>query len=437
MHPGATDPERAAIAQLLWKADGGSAPTPADVASAVRDLLLTLVDRMCAAGPTVLVLEDLQWADEASLDILGRLQEATRQLPLLLVESCRPAPQSAALTRLATGVSGERDLRLALEPLAEKAVTQLVERVVHARPGPRLLEHLARAGGNPLFVCELVEALQREGHVRTLARHADLVATAEQLPASLATAIEDRFSFLSEETMAVLRMAAVLGVEFSRPYLAALSGCTEAELTAHLAEAGRAGVLAASGDRVQFRHAVLRQALYEAIPAPLRFALHRQAAQAITSTGAGVEVVAEQVLAARDVVDGWVVDWVASAAGRLVYRAPAVAVELFERVRRAGDRAQQDHFECHLAVALAQLGHPGRAIEVARRVAPNATDPEVIGQAYWVLIYTIARMEGPHRPLPSSKTPSTGSARCAGSLACARCTACCWPPTGSTAGPRS
>ena len=74
------------------------------------------------------------------------------------------------------------------------------------------------------------------------------------LPASLAMAIEDRFSFLSEETTAVLRMAAVLGVEFSRPYLAALSGCTEVDLGEHLGEAGRVGILATSGARVRFRH---------------------------------------------------------------------------------------------------------------------------------------------------------------------------------------
>src|SRR5258705_513035 len=96
-----------------------------------------------------------------------------------------------------------------------------------------------------------------------------------------------------------------------------------------------------AGGRLVFRHGLMRQALYEGMPAGLRSALHRQAAQALARAGVPAEQVAEQLPHVLDTADAWVVDWLADAASGLVDRAPQVAVDLLQRVREVvpvGDR---------------------------------------------------------------------------------------------------
>ena len=90
--------------------------------------------------------------------------------------------------------------------------------------------------------------------------------------------------------------------------LASLSGRPALELAEAVMEAYRAGVLVDSGERTVFRHPLIRQVLYEAVPAGLRAALHRQAAQALAEAGVPVERVADQ-LAASGVADSWTVGW--------------------------------------------------------------------------------------------------------------------------------
>src|SRR5207248_6734493 len=95
------------------------------------------------------------------------------------------------------------------------------------------------------------------------------------------------------------------------------------ELAGVVDEAVAAGVLVAAGDRMAFRHGLIRAALYEQIRSPVRRTLHHQAARALAEAGAAVEVVAEQLLAADDGTPGWVVEWLAGgAAAALVTRAP-------------------------------------------------------------------------------------------------------------------
>ena len=120
---------------------------------------------------------------------------------------------------------------------------------------------------------------------------------------------------------------------------AALSGRSALELADAMLAAYRAGVLVDSGERTVFRHPLIRQAVYEAVPAGLRAALHRQAAQALAETGAPVDRVAEQ-LAASGAVDSWTAGWVADQGEALVDRASQPVIDLLTRV--AGQIPQAD-----------------------------------------------------------------------------------------------
>src|SRR6266568_5136007 len=102
------DPARSEVAALLRGEPGGADPgegvgrAGVDPVPAVTERLLALVDRLCAAAPVVLVLDDVQWADEASVAVWHRLARSVTQLPLLLVAACRPGGVSVSLAAAIT-----------------------------------------------------------------------------------------------------------------------------------------------------------------------------------------------------------------------------------------------------------------------------------------------------------------------------------------------
>jgi len=162
------DPRRAAIAGLL-AAPAAGVEDPITVTSdpglrfRVVDAFTDLVEELALAGPLVLGLDDLQWADPSSLLTVGALARRLTDLPVGVIGCLRLSPRVAELDRLA-GVLEAAGARLfTLRPLTGEAVTGLVAQAVAAEPGPRLLAEVAGAAGNPLFVTEVLGALAQEG----------------------------------------------------------------------------------------------------------------------------------------------------------------------------------------------------------------------------------------------------------------------------------
>jgi DNA-binding CsgD family transcriptional regulator/tetratricopeptide (TPR) repeat protein len=217
-----------------------------------------------------------------------------------------------------------------------------------------------------------------------------------EAPASLAAAIADRLGFLSDETAGVLRIAALLGPEFTVTDLVTVTGRGALELVPAVEEGLATGVLSESGMQLTFRHALIRQALSESVPAGLRSALHLQAAQALIAAKASMERIVEQLLATEDFVrlgGGWVLDWMVQEGPRLAYRAPLLAADLMERALEqlpVGD-PYRNQLGGYLITA-AWLG--GRDDEVerrARQVLASTTDTAQKAQVSWTLGYTLAR----------------------------------------------
>ncbi|MFT7840470.1 BTAD domain-containing putative transcriptional regulator [Saccharothrix sp. BKS2] len=305
---------------------------PADPVPVAVDRLLALVDRVCAGGPLLLVIDDLHWADEASVLMWHRLAAATRQLPLLLVAATRPDPGRRELAQLRRGVETRRGHVLLLEPLAVRETEELIGRVVGARPDAVLREVARRTGGNPLYTHEVAHALVRNRAVRVVDGVAEVDRAAiDQVPSSLLGAVDRTLAPVSPATREVLRSAALLGAAFGVDALCAVTGRSALDLVGVLDEAVSATVLVEAGDELAFRHPYLRQALYEGIARPVRAALHRHAAEALAGIGAPVERVAEHLAAEPVPPDEWVVGWLVRHHATVANRAPLIAVDLLRQ----------------------------------------------------------------------------------------------------------
>ncbi|MFG2526106.1 ATP-binding protein [Streptomyces sp. NPDC048527] len=386
------DPRRAETARALKGEEAADGWTmrllSGDPVAAAVEQMLALVDRLCARGPVVLVVEDLHWADEASLVMWRRLCQASVQLPLLVVWTCRPVARRAGLEQLRGEVRAREGVVVSLGPLAEEAVSELAGLVTGCVPGPRLAQRLASAAGNPLYVRELLAAAARVGALQSAERVVELVSGDRVARAlgSLSGVIADRLDVLSAGAREVLRTAALLGPEFSLGDLGTVAAQGPEEMAGRVAEALDAGVLEESGARLRFRHGLLKEVLYEATPMALRAALHQHAAQALIASGAPAERVAELILPALEVTDGWELDWLADNARQLVDRAPEIAAELLEHTLGHTDTTDPRHagLGSQLASACHWLGRDERAEQLARGML-RTDDPERIGQAHWLL----------------------------------------------------
>jgi DNA-binding CsgD family transcriptional regulator len=389
------------MAECLEAVEGvtvGDGSMGGDAVLAGVERMLAVVDRLCAQSPVVLVAEDLQWADEASLLMWYRLSRSVAQLPLLLAGSCRLGSSHDELARLRRGVAERGGSVVDLAPLADREVRQLVGAMAGGRPGTRLAGVVERAGGNPLYARELMDGLMRQQRVLVEGGVAELAgaSAAVRVPVSLAAALEGRIGALPDDAKQVLRWAALLGNEFSMQDLEVVTGRSAGELMKVVDAAVGAGLLAEAGVRLGFRHGLIRQALYERMPAGLRAALHLEAAQLLAGAGAAPERVAAQlvpqgldplsgqlmyVLAGRS-VDEWVVAWLADAAPVLTYSAPEVAAELLRGVLSQLPRGDPRRavLEARLVEALFRLRRFEEAERTGVRLLADDTDPQRVAE---------------------------------------------------------
>src|SRR5947207_426500 len=362
-----------------------------DVPATLAEQLLALVAEQCEVRPTILVVDDLQWADQASVALWGRLAKTAQRVPLLLVGTMRPVPQRDDLLVLRR-VAGEA-ARLQLTGLADEAVTDLVAALAGGRPDGNLMQLAEGAAGNPLYVTELVAALTRSAQLTvTDAGAAELAGGSA--PASLSAAIADRLGFVAGPVRDVLRAAALLGVDFAVSDLAIVLGRGVPDLIPVVDEACAAGVLAESGHGLGFRHPLIRAALYDEMQAPVRTAWHRDAGRALAEAGAPADRVARQMLravggpgGATEPMDEWMLDWLVGTADPLISQAPGVAAELLARAvaRAPAGSARHDWLASRLADALYRIGDLTEAERVANRALEHAVEPDLLVDLHWTL----------------------------------------------------
>jgi predicted ATPase len=243
-------------------------------------------------SPLVVLLDDLQWADPASLDLLRFIGREIAALPILLIATYRTDELTAEhhLALLLPALVREAHAaRLTLRPLEDDAVRVLV----HARyalpegEARRLVAYLQeRAEGNPFFIGELTRALEDAGALRATERGWLLENIAGvRVPLLVRQVIAGRLARLEEEARESLAVAAVIGQEVPYGLWATVSGADEATLLAVVERGRMAHTLDEMPDTmgVRFVHALIRMTLYEDIAPSRRREWHRAAGEALAA----------------------------------------------------------------------------------------------------------------------------------------------------------
>ncbi len=298
------------LADLAERVDGrlrelvAGAAKPYEVAGA---LLAELRDR----APSVVVLEDMHWADEATLDVLTAISRRIYSAPALAIASYRDDEHGRSdQLRLVLGEVVRGPGRVKLDPLSPAAVAEL------ARPhGVDPEELYRRTGGNPFFVTEV------------------LASGGEQLPDTVLDAVLARAARLSNAARSLLDAVAVVPGQIELWLLEALAG----ELIDHLDECLASGILTAVGaNGVAFRHELARQAIDQALGPHRRAALHRVALAAVRAGSRDPARLAHHAEAASD--RGAVLEFAPAAGERAAsLGAHREAAAQFARVLRFGD----------------------------------------------------------------------------------------------------
>ncbi|GEA88090.1 ATP-binding protein [Cellulomonas cellasea] len=297
--PGAEDalgpvPSRAAspVEEELAALLDGARDTPAAPAVVARteELFTALVRRRGDSGPWLLVLDDLHLADEASLAVLYRLAREGAVERALLLATMRPVPRGAELATVVAAWTRAGARYVELRPLAPTAVVELAESRVGAPVGPALRGALATTGGNPRFVADLVQAVQDAGALVPMPPGGVDVAH-DGWVGPLDALVVARLDYLGADVTALLARASVLGSSFVVGDLAELAELPVAHCWRVLRHALAAGVVHARGDRLAFRHDLVRTALYAGLDPAGRRDLHARAARALQEAGAPPAVV--------------------------------------------------------------------------------------------------------------------------------------------------
>lgn len=356
-------------------------------------------DDVARQQPLVLVLEDLHWADQGSLDFLRYPARQLRHSRILLVatyrsdELHRHHPLYALLPVLVRESGAERLDVQRLDAAANRSL--IASRYTLGEDAAARLEGYLQthAEGNPLFALELLRSLEEGGVLRKDDGTWSLGdVTRVHIPSLLRQVIEGRLDRLGAEARGLLQVAAIIGQEVSLDLWQQVTGATDDALVDAL-EQGQASHLvedAASGTAIRFRHALLREALYESVISLRRRGWHRRVAEALAERLAPVpDVVAHHFQQAGDVrAVGWLLE--AARRARMVY-ATATAIDRLEAAlaldeQQGGASGLRGWLLAGLAGLggqFARIGERTRMLDEAKDIAGRTNDAPLLGLVEW------------------------------------------------------
>jgi predicted ATPase len=349
----------AAARALLDRVDGGAGEGSLPVLQGLYRLAVSVSER----GPVVLLVDDLQWCDRASLRFVAYLARRLEGLGVGVLGAVRTGELDVVADLVDPLRHEAGAVVLRPEPLSQDAVGELVSARL-GRAAPLFVTACHRTtSGNPLLLTQLVHALESTG-VPPDASHADLVVAVGSR--AVASMVLLRVRRLPAQVAAVARAAAVLGDGAPLPMVAVLAGLPEPDTAAGLAALARADMVR-DEHPVAFVHPLVREALYQDVSAAERGLAHERAAELLLAAGAADEKVAAHLLLAPPRGDGSRAALLASAARAAAARGAVESAQTY--LRRALDEppagSERDELEAALADLDPDASQVGRKSEAA------------------------------------------------------------------------
>lgn len=329
------------------------------------------LERAALREPLLISVDDMQWADAATLSALGTLPRHLASHPIGWLFALRPGvltvPAREALTRL----EAVDPVSITLNPLDPAAVADLAADLLGGAPDAMLRDELDGADGHPFLATELLRGLVEENMVKVAGGIA--VLTQARIPLRFVDSVGHHLARLSAEARDCTQMASLLGRRFSADELAALLDATPPAILAALREAIAAGLLVEDGDRLAFRHDLVREAVDASLPQTLRRSLRRRAVDVMLRHGAAPADVAELVMDVAQPGDREAVGLLRRAAAEVGRVSPTIAAQLSRRALDLTPSPDPDRGPL-MAEAIAYLVHAGQAAEALRLMSGSAGD---------------------------------------------------------------
>jgi DNA-binding SARP family transcriptional activator len=279
--------ELAQVVPELWpQPPERPAPTSVDPEVArfrLFEAVVQLLRHAAQAQPTVLVIDDLHWADKPSLVLLQFLTRYLRGSRLLVVGTYRDVEvgRQHPLNDVLASLSRERVTnRMTLQGLVERDVARFIEVATGVPPGPLATAVHSRTEGNPFFVRELVRLLELEGRLEASGEELE----SPGVPSTVREVVGRSRNRLSDQADRLLMEAALVGREFDADLVSSLTGLPDDELVQALEELLGSGLVVEDArllGRYRFSHDLVREAIYAELTTIRRAAMHRRIGAAI------------------------------------------------------------------------------------------------------------------------------------------------------------
>jgi DNA-binding CsgD family transcriptional regulator len=388
------------MAPLIAALFGGPAPlldrervdvdtrVPVDPGRAV-DQLEAAIAEVAPEAPVLICIDDLQWADAATVTVLRSLPHRLRHLPVAWVMTLRSRGGSPAVLDLVAHLSAQGAHPLSLRPLDASTITEVVADIVRAEPTADLLELTARAGGNPALVVDVVRGLVDEGAVRVDDGRAEL-SEATRVPRRVSDAVGEDLARMSGPARRAATVTSVLGSGASCDRVAAMLEVSPASLLGPLEELVRAELVVDTGSGLGFQSPLIREAVADTIPPSVRLALQRQAIEMLLDAGESPVGPATDLAASAEPGDRVGISTLAAAARAIAPWDAEAAANLSRRTLELTAGAEDLRAALIAEMAL-QLHIVGRA-EEGKRHADEALRDCLPVEAEGEIRLSIARM---------------------------------------------
>jgi len=284
--------ELAHVFPSLWALAGGRPVAPQEERYLSHRAVRVLLEHLAQSRPLVLTLDDFHWADSGSLELLGALLRRPPGAPVLLGFALRPrqtpgrlgaalerAHRAAALNRIELGALTPDQARELLRGSVGEASTAALYQA---------------SGGNPFYLEQLARSLERAGRATSAP---GILLTGIEVPPGVVASLGEELALLSDHGRRVLEGAAVAGDPFESELAAAAAGTSDDAMMDALDELVRLDLVRPTDvpRRFQFRHPLVRRAVYETAPPGWRLRAHERCAEALAARGASVSARAHHV----------------------------------------------------------------------------------------------------------------------------------------------